>query len=127
MKTEFNLLTLFSNRNNISIARSYDRYDNVLSIDLEQVENGYHVNAVVRVRSEEFLCSFTFDSEYHLHEYQCECTWCTDDSPCAHIGAVLLKLNQLAISSFPYHYINTEFEEEKKRQERLNRPCQVDR
>lgn len=118
MKTEFNLLTLFSNRNNISIARSYDRYDNVLSIDLEQVENGYHVNAVVRVRSEEFLCSFTFDSEYHLHEYQCECTWCTDDSPCAHIGAVLLKLNQLEISSFPYYYINTEFEEEKKRQER---------
>ena len=71
MKTDFNLLTLFSNPNNISIAKSYDRYDNVLSIDLEQVENGYHVDAVVRVRSEEFLCSFTFDSEYHLHEYQC--------------------------------------------------------
>ena len=50
MKTDFNLLTLFSNPNNISIAKSYDRYDNVLSIDLEQVENGYHVDAVVRVR-----------------------------------------------------------------------------
>lgn len=118
MKTEFNLLTLFSNRNNISIARSYDRYDNVLSIDMKQEDTLYHVQAMVQVRGEEFLCSFIFDNEYHLHEYQCECIWCTDDSPCAHIGAVLLKLNQLAISSFPYHYINTEFEEEKKRQER---------
>ena len=87
---------------------------NCFSIDLEQVENGYHVNAVVRVRSEEFQCSFSFDEEYSLTDYNCECTWCTDDSPCAHIGAVLLKLNQLEISSFPYHYINTEFEEEKK-------------
>ena len=118
MKTDFNLLTLFSNRNNISIARSYDRYDNVLSIDMKQEDTLYHVQAMVQVRGEEFLCSFTFDNEYHLHEYQCECIWCTDDSPCAHIGAVLLKLNQLEISSFPYHYINTEFEEEKKRQER---------
>lgn len=118
MKTDFNLLTLFSNPNNISIAKSYDRYDNVLSIDLEQVGNGYHVDAVVRVRSEEFQCSFSFDEEYSLTDYNCECIWCRDGSPCAHIGAVLLKLNQLEISSFPYHYINTEFEEEKKRQER---------
>ena len=118
MKTDFNLLTLFSNPNNISIAKSYDRYDNVLSIDLKQSENGYHVDAVVRVRSEEFQCSFSFDEEYSLTDYNCECIWCRDGSPCAHIGAVLLKLNQLEISSFPYHYINTEFEEEKKRQER---------
>lgn len=120
MKTDFNLLTLFSNRNNISIARSYDRYDNVLSIDMKQEDTLYYVQAMVKVRGEEFLCSFTFDNEYHLHEYQCECIWCTDDSPCAHIGAVLLKLNQLEIPSFPYHYINTEFEEEKKRQERCH-------
>lgn len=118
MKTEFNLLTLFSNRNNISIARSYDRYDNVLSIDLEQVENGYHVDAVVRVRSEEFQCSFSFDEEYSLTDYNCECIWCRDGSPCAHIGAVLLKLNQLEIPSFPYHYTNSQIEEEKKRQEK---------
>lgn len=118
MKTDFNLLTLFSNPNNISIAKSYDRYDNVLSIDLEQVENGYHVNAVVRVRSEEFQCSFSFDDEYSLTDYNCECIWCRDGSPCAHIGAVLLKLNQLEIPSFPYHYTNSKVEEEKKRQEK---------
>lgn len=118
MKTDFNLLTLFSNRNNISIAKSYDRYDNVLSIDLKQSENGYHVDAVVRVRSEEFQCSFSFDDEYSLMDYNCECIWCRDGSPCAHIGAVLLKLNQLNISSFPYHYANSQVEEEKKRQER---------
>ena len=69
MKTDFNLLTLFSNRNNISIARSYDRYDNVLSIDIKQEDTLYHVQAMVQVRGEEFLCSFTFDNEYHLHEY----------------------------------------------------------
>lgn len=118
MKTDFNLLTLFSNPNNISIAKSYDRYDNVLSIDLEQSENGYHVDAVVRVRSEEFQCSFSFDEEYSLTDYNCECIWCRDGSPCAHIGAVLLKLNQLEIPSFPYHYTNSQIEEEKKRQEK---------
>lgn len=117
MKTDFNLLTLFSNPNNISIAKSYDRYDNVLSIDLKQAENGYHVDAVVRVRSEEFQCSFSFDDEYSLMDYNCECIWCRDGSPCAHIGAVLLKLNQLEIPSFPYHYVNSQVEEEKKRQE----------
>lgn len=118
MKTDFNLLTLFSNPNNISIAKSYDRYDNVLSIDLKQSENGYHVDAVVRVRSEEFQCSFSFDEEYSLTDYNCECIWCRDGSPCAHIGAVLLKLNQLEIPSFPYHYTNSQIEEEKKRQEK---------
>lgn len=50
MKTEFNLLTLFSNRNNISIARSYDRYDNVLSIDMKQEDTLYYVQAMVKVR-----------------------------------------------------------------------------
>lgn len=117
MKNDFNLLTLFSNPNNISIAKSYDRYDNVLSIDLQQDENIYHVDAVVKVRSEEFQCSFSFDEEYILNNYDCECIWCREGSPCAHIGAVLLKLNQLDIPSFPYHYTNPEVEEEKMRQE----------
>lgn len=117
MKTDFNLLTLFSNPNNISIAKSYDRYDNVLSIDLQQDENIYHVDAVVRVRSEEFQCSFSFDEEYVLNNYDCECIWCREGSPCAHIGAVLLKLNQLDIPSFPYHYTNPKVEEEEMRQE----------
>ena len=49
MKTEFNLLTLFSNSNNISIARSYDRYDNVLSIDMKQEDTLYHVQAMVQL------------------------------------------------------------------------------
>lgn len=124
MKTDFNLFTLFSNPNNISIAKSYDRYDNVLSIDLQQDENIYHVDAVVRVRSEEFQCSFSFDEEYVLNNYDCECIWCREGSPCAHIGAVLLKLNQLDIPSFPYHYTNPKVEEEMRQEEQRQQQLQ---
>lgn len=117
MKTEFNIFKSLPSPNNISIAKSYERYDNVKSIHIEYIDGKYFCNAIVDVRKEEFECSFSFDDEYELLDYTCECRWCREGSPCAHIGVVLLKLNQLEVSSFPYNYINSKFENEKKRQE----------
>ena len=52
--------------------------------------------------------------EYHIQIYSdlkgkikdmvCDCGHSAKDNPCAHIGALLLKLNEVRINTFPYHY-----------------------
>ncbi len=119
MKTNFNFFKLIPNQINASIARKYDRYDNAELIDVTYKDQLYYVEAIVNVQGKENKCSFVYDEEYDLFEYQCGCLWCDDDSPCAHIGAVLLKLNELDISSFPFHYVNDKRKELERRREQF--------
>ena len=44
--------------------------------------------------------------------------YCTSKSPCAHIGAVLWKLNQLTIDHYPFHYAKPAVKEQREQREK---------
>ena len=86
------------NDKSFNLANSYDKYDNVETIHIEKEdEDYYYVEATVNVLGRIGICWFCYDSNYKIFDYDCDCEWCNNNSPCGHIGAVLLKLNDLDI------------------------------
>lgn len=104
------------NKTSLLIAHRYERYDNVVLLDIDIQRNHFDTHAIVNVLGKKFDISFILDEEKKLLEYKCECPYC-EQEPCAHIGAVMLKINQLEIEDFPFHYeknLENEILEERK-------------
>ena len=102
---KFCIEELIGDVQNYNIACKYDTYDNVETICIERCdESTFFVEACVNVLGNDYSCTFQYDSHYQLKNYRCACGYCTSKSPCAHIGAVLWKLNQLTIDHYPFHY-----------------------
>ena len=43
-----------------------------------------------------------------IFDYDCDCYWCTADSACGHIAAILLKVQELSPDNFPFEYRDQE-------------------
>lgn len=111
---------VIKNSANLNIARKYDRYNNVENIHIDKNNDHYMINATVTVFSHQQKCSLEVDKNNKLVSYHCHCPFCDDNSPCGHIGAVILKLNSLDIQAFPFDYTNNKQEElQKLEQNRL--------
>lgn len=91
---------------NQSVSKKYHQYDNVEQIHIEKKNHHYLVQANVNVLGHHNKCTFEVDEKGQLESYQCSCSFCTKDSPCGHVGAVMLKINELDIRSFPYDYVS---------------------
>ncbi len=124
---KFNIEKEIKNKISHNVAYKYDSYDNVESIHIEEVNfDCFTVETTVNVLGNISHCSFDYDDNYEIIAYDCECPYCDEQSPCAHIGAVLLKLNELDIQAYPFDYSNNQgllqqqrVEEECKRREEL--------
>lgn len=97
---------MIKNPMNLKLSKSYHKYDNVEEMDIDKKDDIYHIKATVDVLGKKGHCEFDMDEEGNLLLYQCDCSWCDEKSPCGHIGAVLLKMNELNIDVFPFHYIS---------------------
>ena len=95
---------LIPNSRNYRTAVAYYHRDLVSWLKVTEESYGYCVNGSVEVYDMDFQCEIMLDAQGHLLNYDCECDYCTDKSPCAHIGAILLKLNELDLPYFPYSY-----------------------
>lgn len=120
----FDLLRVIRNRNSLKLAMSYYNYDNIESIDIMESNVYYEVNAIVKVFGKKFKCHFFYDRSGRVFLSDCDCRFCTPQQPCAHIGAVLIQLNNLHITALPYHFgtqIYTAEELQKIKEERLRK------
>ena len=116
---KFCIEELIGDVQNYNIACKYDTYDNVETICIERCdESTFFVEACVNVLGNDYSCTFQYDSHYQLKNYRCACGYCTSKSPCAHIGAVLWKLNQLTIDHYPFHYAKPALKEQRKQREK---------
>ncbi len=95
---------IVKNRTSLALSNSYDRYDNVESIDIAYDNHKYDIHALVNVLGRKTKCQITLNDQQDIIDYSCNCPWCDDQSACGHIGAVCLKINQLHIEIFPFHY-----------------------
>ena len=104
MKLKFNINSnVVKSKNNLEIARKYHHYDNVESIHVTANEDVYHIDAVVSVFNHPQKCSLDI-KDNQVISYECSCPFNDQDSMCGHLGAVILKLNELEINEFPFDY-----------------------
>lgn len=114
---ELQIENYIKNKTSLSIAHRYEQYDNVVLLDICDLGNHYEIHGAVDVLGRIYDVFFVLDKSGKLSEYNCNCSYC-DSDPCAHIGAVMLKINQLDIDHFPYHYekdLEHEILEERKK------------
>ena len=104
MKLKFNINSnVVKSKNNLEIARKYHHYDNVESIHVTANEDVYHIDAVVSVFNHPQKCSLDI-KDNQVISYECSCPFNDQDSMCGHLGAVILKLNELEINELPFDY-----------------------
>lgn len=104
MKLKFNINSnVVKSKNNLEIARKYHHYDNVESIHVAANDDVYHIEAVVSVFNHPQKCSLDI-KDNQVISYECSCPFNDQDSMCGHLGAVILKLNELEINEPPFDY-----------------------
>lgn len=76
----------------------------LLEIQKDKKTGYYHVNAQFRARYYRYHIKLEIDSFKHVVSYMCDCAYSSKPVACEHVGAVLLKLNELEENiTFPYY------------------------
>lgn len=112
MKFSINL-DVVKSKNNLEIARKYHHYDNVESMYITMNDDTYHIDAVVSVFNHPQKCSLDI-KDNQVVSYTCSCPFNDQDSMCGHLGAVIMKLNELEINHFPFDYQSEKLEKMKE-------------
>ena len=73
----------------------------------------YHIDAVVSVFNHIQKCSLEI-KDNKVVSYKCACPFNDQDSMCGHLGAVIMKLNELEINDFPFEYQSEKLEKMKE-------------
>ena len=128
MKLKFNInLNVVKSKNNLEIARRYHHYDNVESMHITLKDDLYHIDAIVSVFNHIQKCSLEI-KDNKVVSYKCACPFNDQDSMCGHLGAVIMKLNELEINDFPFEYQSEKLEKMKeieKENQRQRRKAQL--
>lgn len=93
----------------IVLSHRYDEMDCIETLDVVLQEQVYQVHSVVRVFDQQTSCLVELNEDGELLHYECQCQWCTEENPCAHIGATLLRLKRCDMSSWPFHFENEKY------------------
>ena len=89
---------------NYIIARRYFNSDILEDIYIELTKtNRYKVRVVYNDYQKKGEAHFTISYDGRVIDYECDCFYCSETSPCAHIGAALLYLSENTIIEFPFH------------------------
>ena len=103
MNVKFDVEKIIKSKSNLSVARKYHEIDNVERIEIKKANSDhYRIEGIVKTKTDSFDCYVICDEFGRVKKYSCDCYFCNENSPCAHIGAVLLKVNNLHIKSIPY-------------------------
>ena len=112
---KFNInLNVVKSKNNLEIARRYHHYDNVESMHITLKDDLYHIDAIVSVFNHMQKCSLEI-KDNKIVSYKCACPFNDQDSMCGHLGAVIMKLNELEINDFPFEYQSEKLEKMKEK------------
>ncbi|MBP3398364.1 MAG: SNF2 helicase associated domain-containing protein, partial [Erysipelotrichaceae bacterium] len=115
---ENEIRNVVSSYRNYSLTKRYAQMDVIDDMWITLDDNlNYVVKASLRVYNKIEKCEMLISPEGRVLNYGCECIWCDRMSACAHIGAVMMLIDEVQPEHFPYHYQ----EEKQKIQEELER------
>lgn len=91
---------------NASLSFHYAASGCVESFTIKELaaNNGYLIHGMVVRNDYENECRIHLDGKLRVQTYDCDCPFCNDYQACAHIGSILVKINQLQPEEFPYTY-----------------------
>ena len=106
--TDKELKRVVNNYKNLQTGRQYyqKNYVKKISIYYEPLFDDYIIEGIVDNGSYENECMITVDNNNKIIDYECDCYWCSTDSACGHIAAILLKVQELSPDVYPFEYHN---------------------
>jgi hypothetical protein len=98
------------------IAIKYIERDYIDKIEINKIDNGYHIKSYFNVLSQKRVCELNVDENFHLLNSQCDCEF---HSLCPHVLATIYKIKEFDIEQYPFEYVSKKsLHIEKIRQER---------
>ncbi|MBO6046943.1 MAG: hypothetical protein J6P61_04230, partial [Erysipelotrichaceae bacterium] len=113
---------------NRMFAKIYYREKRVISIDVQQSYYGYEISGTVMIHGKYYNCYIETNRQSKITSWECGCYFNSEFSACAHVGAVILQVQELSPSSYPFHYesdLNEIFR--RKREEERQRLAELER
>ncbi|SJZ67033.1 DEAD/DEAH box helicase [Anaerorhabdus furcosa] len=105
---------LMKNQRNSAIAEKIAGSNKNYALHIEQEDDNYTINGLFYYHSEYTHSELIIESEsQRVIGFECSCNWCTEDSPCGHVGALFLKCTKISNDSLPYD-VNYIVEEQKE-------------
>lgn len=69
----------------------------------------YYVHAMIDSNHYKNRVTLSVDLNGHIVRYDCDCYFCSSKSGCGHVGALILKLQELNPRTFPFYYKDETF------------------
>lgn len=106
--TDKELKRVVNNYKNMQTGRQYyqNNYVKKITIYYEPLFDDYIIEGIVDNGNYENECMITIDNNNKIVDYECDCYWCSIDSACGHITAILLKVQELSPDVYPFEYYN---------------------
>lgn len=83
---------------------AYALRQDVTRIQIDQEQDTYQVCGEWQHEHDQFHCLIRLDQKQRIIHYECDCPLCNELQACSHIGAVLIRINQLQPEDLPYLY-----------------------
>ena len=94
-----------SRARNRDIAKEYFQQDCVVYVSITVDNRGfYHISGKVLVHGRSYLPRILVNSDSKIISADCNCIYADEDTACAHIGALILKVQELSPNEFPFRY-----------------------
>lgn len=107
-----------SRARNRDIAREYYRRDYVVNVSITTDNRGYyHISGKVMINGNIYLPRVLVNPNSKIVSTDCNCIYADEYTACGHIGALILKVQELSPNTFPYRYavdLQKRAQEEKK-------------
>lgn len=115
--TDKEVQRIVSNNRNFYLSQQIYLQDAVseMYITYEEKIKLYKIKAAVDIQGFHAFCIIAVDERSKIVDYHCNCFECNEYNACGHVGATLLKVQELSPDTFPFHYRNDR--EEKRRQQ----------
>lgn len=76
-----------------------------MTVSLDDSSKTYRINArIAESEEEKYILSLKIGMNGRVEQFHCGCSYSSSQSACRHVGAVLLFLKTLEITSYPYFY-----------------------
>lgn len=115
--TDKEVQRVVSNNRTMYLSKQYYLQDAVSEIYITYDESMHlhKIKAAVDVNGFHAFCVIEVDDTSKITNYHCNCFSCNEYNACGHVGAALLKVQELSPDVFPFHYKNDR--EAKKREQ----------
>lgn len=115
--TDKEVQRIVSNNRTMYLSKQYYLQDAVSEIYIIYDErlHLHKIKATVDINGFHAFCVIEVDNDSKITNYHCNCFSCNEYNACGHVGAALMKVQELSPDTFPFHYKNDR--EAKKREQ----------